>query len=148
YSWSEIDASSTTLASWDSGYSISSPLPNLFHDSNNIPAFLDTLTGFITFNTVAPVNMGYHALKVKATTYRCGQKISEIMRDIHAFIADCQNLNRIPSISNSNNPDIQIKENSSLSWQNSFSGVYYTGQNIHLNIQIEDPDTLPTSPAL
>jgi hypothetical protein len=67
-------------------YSFNSPFPGTTQNPNNIPAQLNQNTGELTFKSF---NIGNYANVIKATSYRCGQKVAVIYREIQSSILSC-----------------------------------------------------------
>ncbi len=68
------------------GYSYTSPFPGAAQNANNIPASLNPLTGEMTFTSY---NVGNFVLTIKVSTFKCGQKVAEIYREIQTVIVNC-----------------------------------------------------------
>lgn len=66
-------------------YSAQSPFPGPANN-NSIPATLDEQTGEMSFT---PRETGYYVSVVKVESYRCGQLISAIYREIQVIVLDC-----------------------------------------------------------
>ncbi len=89
------------------GFSASVPLPWAHSNMslNNVPATMDLFTGEINFTSFTK---GQYATAVLVTSYRCGIKISEIMRDIPVTLLSCPPTPTIPPLSN-NPPQVTFK---------------------------------------
>lgn len=73
---------------YNPGYSYNNPMPGTSVNPNNVPADLDPLTGQITFTSFT---QGYFVNVVKVTSWRCGQKVSEIYREMQVIVlGNCQ----------------------------------------------------------
>lgn len=68
------------------GYSMTNPFPNLAQNANNVPVVLNPVTGEMTFTSF---NIGNYVEVIKATSYKCGQKVAEIYREIQTVILSC-----------------------------------------------------------
>lgn len=68
------------------GYSISSPLPNTNQNPNNIGAVLNPDNGEVAFT---PYTMGLFVTTVKVQSFKCGQLVAEIFREIQIVILNC-----------------------------------------------------------
>ncbi|HRG57980.1 MAG TPA: T9SS type A sorting domain-containing protein [Bacteroidia bacterium] len=71
---------------FENNYSFNSPFPGNNQNPNNIPAQLNQQTGELTFTSY---NVGNFVNVIKATSYRCGQKTSEIYREIQTTVLSC-----------------------------------------------------------
>ncbi len=81
-----FNLSSPLAIPFESNYSFNSPFPGTTQNSNNIPAQLNQNTGELTFKCF---NQGNYVNVIKTTSYRCGQKIAEIYREIQSSILSC-----------------------------------------------------------
>jgi gliding motility-associated-like protein len=80
---------------FETGYSINSPTPDASFGAGNIPANLDPLNGNLTFTS----NMvGSYVIKIQAESYRHGQKISVVEREIQVYVNNCAGVNTAPDI--------------------------------------------------
>lgn len=80
---------------YNSGYSYDNPMPGPSQNPNNVPANLDPLTGQITFTSYT---QGYFVNVVKVTSWRCGQKISEVYREMQVIILGSCLTNTSPTV--------------------------------------------------
>ncbi len=75
-----------TGVNWTSGYSYNSPLPDTSFHPDNVPAVLDPQTGNVSFKSYT---LGVYQTGVLAKSYRKGQLIAEVMRDVPVFVKPC-----------------------------------------------------------
>ncbi len=68
------------------GYSLANPFPGLVQNINNVPVTLNSQTGEMTFTVF---NIGNYVQVIKATSYKCGQKVAEVYREIQTVILSC-----------------------------------------------------------
>lgn len=87
---------SPTIVNWASGYSTNNQLPNSNQNSANTGAILDENSGALTFNSVT---IGNFSTVVKVESWRCGQLIAEVYREMLINIVNCPGSNSAPSIS-------------------------------------------------
>jgi len=82
------------------GFSSTVPLPwsHSNMNINNVPASINLYTGEISFTSFTK---GQYATAVIVSSYRCGIKIAEIMRDIPVTLLSCPPTPTIPPLSNS-----------------------------------------------
>lgn len=71
---------------YEVGYSLANPFPGTAQNSNNIPVTLNSQTGEMSFTVF---NIGNYVQVIKATSYKCGQKVAEIYREIQTVILSC-----------------------------------------------------------
>ncbi len=145
YSWSPQRQSASNPITWRTGYSDTLQLPNKNHDTLNVDPVLNTQTGVISFNTNSPLS-GYHSIGVKASSYKNGQKVADIFRDIVVSIVDCDTISSVPPLTNLTAPTIGIKDTISTVYQPNYTGYFPVGSEIALDIQTLDIGLLPTSP--
>ncbi|MCC6253074.1 MAG: gliding motility-associated C-terminal domain-containing protein [Bacteroidia bacterium] len=79
-------ASNPPPVPFESGYSMQNPFPGVAQNPNNIPVVLNSQTGEISFTVY---NIGNYVQVIKATAYKCGQKVAEIYREIQTVILSC-----------------------------------------------------------
>ncbi|UPT66539.1 MAG: gliding motility-associated C-terminal domain-containing protein [Sphingobacteriales bacterium JAD_PAG50586_3] len=68
------------------GYTIASPLPNPNQNPNNVGAVLNQSSGEVSFT---PYTMGLFVTTVKVQSFKCGQLVAEIFREIQIVILNC-----------------------------------------------------------
>ena len=102
------------------GYSYTSPLPDTAFNPNNIPASLDAATGDISFLCHNP---GNYAAAVNVFSYRNGQVISEVHRELFITV--------FPPDSN-HNPIINIGP---------YNDTIFAGDSLMIPFSITDADT-------
>jgi hypothetical protein len=93
YEWSQVYSDgSQPILSYNAGYSHTSPLPGVAQNPNNIPAFLDSQTGVISYTSFTA---GAFLYSVKISAYKCGQLVSETFKEAQIVLAEC-GLNQSP----------------------------------------------------
>lgn len=108
--WSSAGGNWMAPAPYTAGYSGTNPLPGPAQNPNNTPASIEGSTGRITFQSVTT---GAFTIVVKVESWRCGQKIAEIYRDITAIMGGCPPVatgtpNKPPSITLSTSVTSQV----------------------------------------
>lgn len=84
YQWGQpLEENGSPITNFNTGYSYTSPLPGLPHHPGNVAASLNSNTGEITFTSYT---QGAFVVVVKITSYRCGQKISEVFREFQLVL--------------------------------------------------------------
>ena len=147
YSWSTPRQTSSTPVTYKTGYRDTLQLPNKNHHTFNADPILDTAVGDITFYTYAYTPPGgYHSIGVKVSSYKNGQKVAEIYRDIALILTDCDTISSSPQVANHSKPQIEIKRSTSPTYLTSFNDTFVVGSVIDLNIRASDYDSLPTAP--
>lgn len=109
YEWSRPLLSATNGVTWKPGYSTTSQLPGTYHNTSNVPAYMNPLTGEITFTAYSPQG-NYHSTGIKVESYKCRQKVAEIYRDIPVVLVGCPPTPTIPPLANTP-PDVTFKWN-------------------------------------
>lgn len=71
---------------FETGYSLANPFPGPAQNPNNIPVSLNPITGEMSFTVY---NIGNYVQVIRATSYKCGQKVAEIYREIQTVILSC-----------------------------------------------------------
>jgi hypothetical protein len=79
-------ASNPPAIPYEVGYSLANPFPGPTQNVNNVPVVLNSLTGEMSFTVF---NVGNYVQVIKATSYKCGQKVAEIYREIQTVILSC-----------------------------------------------------------
>jgi|GEM_PF-6437928 len=74
------------IVGWAAGYSYDNPLPNSYHDTNNVAAVMDPGTGNISLTSFT---QGAFLTTTKVTAYKCGMKAAEVFREIQMVIISC-----------------------------------------------------------
>lgn len=80
---------------FESGFSFSSPTPNTDLDPNNIVATIDPSTGEIVFTSFT---IGNYNIKVTVQSYRNGDLIAEVEREMQVVVLPCSADNEAPII--------------------------------------------------
>ena len=83
---SPFTATSPPAIPFEIGYSLNSPFPGPTQNVNNVPVTLNPITGEMNFTVF---NIGNYVQVIKATSYKCGQKVAEIYREIQTVILSC-----------------------------------------------------------
>lgn len=81
-----LNQGGSNITAYNPGYSYTSPLPSTVHHPNNVPATINPLTGEISFTSYT---QGAFVTVVKVSSYRCGQLIAEIFREIQVVLLAC-----------------------------------------------------------
>ena len=68
------------------GYSLANPFPGPAQNVNNLPVTLNSQTGEMSFTVF---NIGNYVQVIKATSFKCGQKVAEVYREIQTVILSC-----------------------------------------------------------
>ena len=71
---------------FSSGYSVNVPLPGPIQNASNIPATIDPYTGEIAFTSFT---VGNFVTTIKVESWKCGQKVAEIFREIQIVLIPC-----------------------------------------------------------
>ena len=80
YTWAQpLIENGSPIVAYATGYSYINPLPGPSLNPNNVPATIDANTGEISFTSYT---QGAFVTVIKVSTYRCGQLIAEIFREI------------------------------------------------------------------
>lgn len=87
---------SPSIVQWAVGYDVTNQLPNLSQNSANTGATLNPNSGALTFNSVT---LGNFSTVVKVESWRCGQLIAVVYREMLINIVNCTGSNLPPSIS-------------------------------------------------
>lgn len=80
---------------FEPGYSFNNPTPDASFNVGNIPASIDPISGNLTFLSN---NTGVYNVKIVAQSFRNGQLIAEVSREISLIVADCIGNNNAPVI--------------------------------------------------
>lgn len=89
---------------FSAGYSIQSPLPGPLQNPLNSAAILDPASGIISF---ASFTVGAYVTVVKVSSYKCGQLVSEIYREIQVALLNCP-ISTTPTISDNHAPNFNL----------------------------------------
>ena len=136
YDWgSPLDGATWPFSNYpfNPGYSISSPLPSSLQNPANVAANLDPASGIITFYSETS---GAFVTVTKISSYKCGQLVSEIFREVQVVLIDCP----INSGPNSNHGPVFSPNNLPV-----FISVL-AGDTVSFPIQISDFELLSGSP--
>jgi hypothetical protein len=98
YSWdSPLDGTSWPFTNYPftSGFSFNSPLPSSVQNPANVGATIDPTSGIISFYSVTT---GAFMTVTKVSSYKCGQLVSEVFREVQIALFNCPiNSGPIPS---------------------------------------------------
>lgn len=95
YSWAEplddfigafVSPTNPPPIPFAAGYSVTSPMPGTQQDPGNVPASIDPYTGEISFTSFTAGNF---VSTVKVESWKCGQKVAEIFREIQIVLIPC-----------------------------------------------------------
>ncbi len=86
---------SPSIVEWATGYGTNNQLPNSNQNSANTGASLNPNSGALTFNAVT---LGNFSTVVKVESWRCGQLIAVVYREMLINIVNCSGSNAPPSI--------------------------------------------------
>ena len=145
YSWTNPMVSATNGVTWKTGYSVVSQLPGTFHNSSNVPAQINALTGEIKFTTISynPPG-GYHSTAVKVTSYKCRQRVAEIFRDIPVILVVCPPTPTIPPLANTPpNVDFKWAANAPTTIPLPAGDTVWAGDSVNFYITSTDIQFLP-----
>ncbi|MEO8148959.1 MAG: gliding motility-associated C-terminal domain-containing protein [Bacteroidia bacterium] len=95
------------------GYSYTNPLPGPAFNPLNVAAVLDASTGDITYTSYTN---GVFVTVNKVSSYKCGQLVSEVFREIQVALLPCPSLNP-PSTAPNHPPQVTIYDH--------IKGIYY-----------------------
>ena len=123
------------LMSFDTAYSYDSPLPGVTVDPGNVKGILNKASGNYQFYQVTT---GKFAMSLKLTSYRQGQKIAEVNRDLPMIILP--NVPETGTCANANNiPDISAI---SLNQKSLSAGLNSVGDTAYYKLQVQPGDTV------
>ncbi len=132
YEWdSPLFENGLPITAYAQGFSFDSPLPGPVLHPNNVAALLDSTSGEISFTSYT---QGAFVTVVKVTSFRCGQKISEIFREVQIVLHNCNN--DPPSI------DAPFQDPTTMLYT-SFVDTVYAGQLVSFSILGTDFDLMP-----
>ncbi len=99
YTWgSPLDGTAWPFSNYPfaTGFSITSPLPSSTQNPANVGATLDPTSGIISFYSVTT---GAFITVTKVSSYKCGQLVSEVFREVQIALFNCP-INSGPITSN------------------------------------------------
>jgi len=110
HTWANPLGASGSPVPWSSGYSVTNQLPS---GTGSTSAALDNEMGNVTFYSA---QTGSFATCIGIETWRCGQKIAEVYRDIPVVIRNCSGLasGSCSSLYSPTTPDFTIITDSTL----------------------------------
>lgn len=133
YAWGHpLLSGGANIVSYAPDFSAGSPLPGISHNPNNIPSIVNPHTGEISFTSFT---QGAFITSTKVSTYRNGQLIAEINREMQVVLIACGNI----ATGQANNPPIVIAPFP----QNSFNSQVYAGQAVSFNLTANDFEMMP-----
>ncbi len=109
------------------GYAFDSPFPGTGQNPSNVPASLDPSIGELHFNAFT---QGEFVSVVKVTSWRNGQKIAEVYREMQTFVVNCPAANDQPVVPPPFNAGT------------SYHDTVYAGQNVIFNFNASDNQPL------
>jgi gliding motility-associated-like protein len=86
---------SPSIVAWEAGYSTNNQLPNSNQNAANTGATLNPSSGALTFNAVT---LGNFSTVVKVESWRCGQLIAVVYREMLINIVNCAGSNIPPTM--------------------------------------------------
>lgn len=113
---------------FDAGFAYNNPTPDQSFNPSNIPANMNSQTGEITFRSYTTGNFG---MVQKIDSYRNGQLIATVFREIQMVVIDCPGYNNTP-------PSITPP----FDGNTSFDTTIFAGDLINFDIVIDDPELL------
>ena len=116
------------IQSYQPGYSFDSPLPNLQHDSLNVPATMHPQTGEVSFTSHTT---GSFATVTRISSYKNGIRTAAVYREIPFIILDCDQ-NTPPTV----NTDLQYTPGSTSQYR----AAVTAGDSVSIGIWASDPD--------
>lgn len=147
YDWEAPRVNATTPITWKLFYNDTLQLPSKLLNTLNSNPTLDRTTGKISAFVGADPGQGYHSIGTKVSSYKNGQLVAEVFKDVALSIVNCDTSNQTTNqIRNRNIPDVAFREKGSASWLSSYSKTYHVGEVIELDIRAQDFDSLPTNP--
>jgi gliding motility-associated-like protein len=87
---------SPSVVQWAAGYNTTSQLPGQTQNSLNSGAVLNPNNGALTFNSIT---LGNFSTVIKVESWRCGQLIAVVYREMLINIISCPGSNNAPTIS-------------------------------------------------
>ena len=105
---------------WDTtspnNYAFNNPFPDTAQNPFNVPASLDGNSGLVSFQ---PFSLGVFTHCIKASSFRNGQLISEVFRDMPVYIVNCTGASQCNAT-----PPTYSQVN--FSWNNPADSIYQT----------------------
>ena len=95
FEWGHTMASIYNFLSYSYGYSYNNPLPDVSENVNNVGAVMDSTTGMVSYTSYTT---GYFLTSVKVSSYKNGQLVAEIWREIYRRILDDAASNTPPTV--------------------------------------------------
>lgn len=133
FAWAyPLNQGGSNITSYNPGYSYSSPLPSTVHNPNNIPASINPQTGEISFTSFT---QGAFVTVVKVSSYRCGQLIAEIFREIQVVLLAC-GINNPPQVT-------APFQDPNTGQYTLYSTSVYAGQNVSFFLSGTDFEFMP-----
>lgn len=110
------------------GFAYDNPTPDASFNAANVPASMDAVSGDITFQSYTPGNFG---LVQKIDSWRGGQIISTINREVQMVIISCPGYNNTPPVITP-----------PFAGNTSFDATFFAGDLINFDIIIDDMELL------
>lgn len=111
-----------TPITFTAGYSYTSPLPGAAQNAANVPATINARTGEISFTSFT---QGNFVTVIKVQSYKCGQLVAEVYREIQVVLLPCA----------ANNPPVVT--------YTAYQDTVYAGTNVSFTLNATDNGTLP-----
>ncbi len=130
----------TTFA-WNAGYAFNNPFPGPTQNANNTGATLNNNTGEVS---LLNYTAGAFVSCVRVESWRCGQKISEVFRDLQTTYLSGGDCPSLPGGLTNNPPVVTISASTFTQVSPSlFVDTVYAGQSVSFNMQASDFDPQP-----
>lgn len=84
-----VEGVNPAVLAMDTGYTYYSPFPDASFNPNNVPVELDPVTGIMTFTSST---LGTFVYVIKVSSWRNGELVSEVYREIQAIIVSCNEI--------------------------------------------------------
>jgi len=130
YDWGEPQLSGGGNITYNAGYSSTSPLPGPAQNPNNIAATINPSTGMVSYTSNTS---GAFVVAIKITSFKMGQKVAEIWREVQFVLRATTGNNTPPEIINFDNV-------------NGLDTVIKAGDLISIPITAIDNQYLPLTP--
>lgn len=127
------------LLTYAPGYSGVSPFPGIVQNANNVPATIDPQTGLVSFTSFTS---GYFLSYVKVESYRCGELIAEINRDLNIILVTDSTCNLASGLIN-NPPELTAPFTDTSGQYNVYSDTVLVGDSVQFTLSLIDTNTVP-----
>jgi len=129
----------TNAVPFATGYSVNSPMPGPTQNPNNVPATINPFNGLISFTSFT---QGYFATCVKVSSYKCGQLVAEVFREINIVLVGGCIIPVVPQIGN-NPPSITPTFADSTGAYAVYDTTVHAGDTLQFMIMAADADPHP-----